>query len=366
MLFDSTLRRDLARTFGATLVVILTIVITVMLIRTLGLAAGDLVAPRDVALVLGYTAIGQLPTMLSLSLFIAIVITLGRMYRESEMAIWFASGLGLARFVRPVLRTAWPVLLVIALLLVFVWPWGNRSSKELREIYQQRPDLARVAPGVFQSSSDGRRVFFIERDTSDTVNAHNVFVLSHRDDVLSVITARTGRIEQVGDDRMVVLRHGERSDVDDKTGEYTLAGFDTYRMLADEKAMNQVRDTRPLATETLELIRHPTPERSGELVWRAGMFLGAINLALLAIGLSHVNPRRPNNWNLVFAVLAFLVYFNLVNLSRLWVSNGRLGVVPALLLLHGGVLLMTLALIWWRDHAVVWRVARRRLPKDSR
>ena len=39
MLFDSTLRKELARGFGATLVVILTIVITMMLIRTLGQAA---------------------------------------------------------------------------------------------------------------------------------------------------------------------------------------------------------------------------------------------------------------------------------------------------------------------------------------
>ncbi len=105
MLFDSTLRRDLARSFGATLVVILTIVLTMMLIRTLGQAAVGRVAPQDVVLLLGYTALGHLPTMLALSLFIAVVATLGRMYRDSEMAIWFASGVGLSRFVRPVLRT---------------------------------------------------------------------------------------------------------------------------------------------------------------------------------------------------------------------------------------------------------------------
>jgi lipopolysaccharide export system permease protein len=117
MLFDSTVRRELARNFGATLVVILTIVITMMLIRTLGLAAGGNVNPEEVVLVLGYYALGHLPTMLGLSLFIAVVVTLGRMYRDSEMAIWFASGLGLGRFVRPVLGMAWPVLLVIGALL---------------------------------------------------------------------------------------------------------------------------------------------------------------------------------------------------------------------------------------------------------
>ena len=39
MLFDSTLRQELARNFGATLVVIVTVVLTIMFIRTLGLAA---------------------------------------------------------------------------------------------------------------------------------------------------------------------------------------------------------------------------------------------------------------------------------------------------------------------------------------
>ena len=118
MLFDTTLRKDLARAFGGTLVVILTIVLTMMLIRTLGQAAGGVVAPQDVVLLLGYTALGHLPTMLALSLFIAVVVSLGRMYRDSEMAIWFASGVSLSRFVRPVFRTTWPVLLVVLLLMV--------------------------------------------------------------------------------------------------------------------------------------------------------------------------------------------------------------------------------------------------------
>jgi lipopolysaccharide export system permease protein len=353
MLFDSTLRRDLARTFGATLVVILTIVITMMLIRTLGLAASDVVAPRDVVLVLGYTALGHLPTILSLSLFIAIVVTLGRMYRDSEMAIWFASGLGLSRFVRPVLRTVWPVLLVIGLLLVFVWPWGNRNSRELRDRYEQRSDLARVAPGVFQSSSDGRRVFFIERDGADPVNARNVFVLSVQEPVESVTSARSGHIETEGGDRFLVLESGQRSDVNERDGETTLASFETYRVLADPRALRKASEQPPKALQTVELLRAPTLKNQGELVWRFGLLFGAINMALLAIGLAHVNPRRPNNWNLVFALLSFVVYFNCINLSQTWVASGRAGLGTAMTLLHGGAFALALALLWWRDHATV-------------
>ncbi len=214
MLFDTTLRKELARSFGGTLVVILTIVLTMMLIRTVGQAAGGVIAPEDVVLLLGYTALGHLPTMLALSLFIAVVVCLGRMYRDSEMAVWFASGIALNRFVRPVLRMSWPVLLVVALLVLFVWPWGNRQSTELRERYEQRSDLSRVAPGVFQSSRDGKSVFFIERESPESINARNVFILSTDGLRESVTSAKGGHLDNIDGDRWLVLERGQRNETD--------------------------------------------------------------------------------------------------------------------------------------------------------
>lgn len=358
MLFDSTVRRELARTFGATLVVILTIVLTMMLIRTVGQAANGVIAPQDVILLLGYTGLGYLPMMLALSLFVAIVVTLGRMYRDSEMAVWFSSGVGLTRFVRPVLRMSWPVLLVVGVLLFFVWPWGNRNSLELRERYQQRSDLSRVTPGVFQSSSDGRRVFFIERESGDSVDARSVFILAQTDHNESVTSARSGHLEREGDDRFLVLQRGQRNDVDLGNGEKTLSSFETYRVLADEGRARDVQARPPKATRTIDLVRNPAPKSQGELVWRFGMLFGAGNLLLLGVGLAAINPRRAGNWNLLFALMAFVVYTNLINLTQAWVSASRLGLGPALVLLHGGTFAFALALIWWRDHAAVVRLGR--------
>lgn len=359
MLFDSTLRRDLARTFGATLVVLLTIVITMLLVRTLSLAASDIVEPKDVVLVLGYTTLGQLATILNLSMFVAVVVTLGRMYRDSEMAIWFASGLDLARFVRPVLRTFWPVLLVVCLLMAFAWPWVNRNSSELRDRYAQRSDLARVTPGVFRASSDGRRVFFVERDPRDEVSVSNIFALSDKDNLETVVSAHSGRIDVEGDDRFLVLESGQRSDVNTASGETTLAGFESYRALVDIQALRRVQDTPPKNMDTLDLVRTPTPRNQGELVWRFGLMFAALNLALLAIGLSHVNTRRPSSLNLVFALLGSLAYFNSINITQSWVANGRFGMASAFIALHGGVFLAALALLWWRDHAAVLHFRRR-------
>jgi lipopolysaccharide export system permease protein len=359
MLFDTTVRRELARGFGATLVVTLTIVLTSLLIRTVGQAASGAVAPQDVVLLLGYLALGYLPTFLSLSLFVAVVVTLGRMHRDSEMAIWFASGVSTPRFVRPVLRMAWPVLLVVALLVLFVWPWGNRNSLELRDRYQQRSDLSRVTPGVFQASRDGQRVFFIEREGADGVNARNVFILTQTERGESVTSARAGRLSREGDDTFLVLDRGQRNDVDQRNGERTLSSFESYRILAGEQAATSATNLPTKATSTIALLRQPTPRGQGELCWRLGVLLAAPNLVLLGIGLSATNPRRASNWNLLFALLTFVVYLNLLNLSQAWVGSGRVGLATALFGLHGTAFALALALLWWRDHASVLSLRRR-------
>lgn len=360
MLFDATLRRELARSFGATLVVILTIVITMMLIRTLGLAAGGSVAPEDVVLLLGYTALGHLPTMLALSLFVAVVVTLGRMYRDSEMAIWFASGLGLGRFVRPVLGMAWPVLLVVGALLLFVWPWGNQSSAELRSRYEQRSDLSRVAPGVFQASRDGSRVFFVDRASQEGVEGHNVFVLTRQPPLESVVSARSGQLLTEGADRVLQLDSGQRTESDSQSGVRTLSSFERYRVVVGESAAKTASAAAPKTLPTLSLLRDPTLRHQAELAWRVGLLLAAANLLLLGVGLAATQPRRATNWNLLLALLSFIVYFNLINLSQAWIASGKFGMGGVMLALHGGMFALALLLIWWRDHAAVLQFLPRR------
>ena len=363
MLFDSSTRSELARSFGVTLVVILTIMLTLTLIKTLGQAAGGNVAPQDVVLLMGYATIAHLATMLVLSLFVAVVITLGRAYRESEMTIWFASGIPLSRFIRPVLRMAWPILLAVVALMLFVWPWGNQNSSELRDRYQKRSDLSRVAPGQFQTSRDGSRVFFIERDGDDAATGRNVFILANQHDRESVTTSARGRLVMEGDDRLLVLDHGQRNETQLKTGEKSLARFEQYKVMTDTQVLANPNQLPPKATPTLDLLRNPTPKNHGELAWRLGMILGGINMALLGVGLAASNPRRASNWSLMFALLTFVVYFNLINVSVSWVGSGRTTLPRALVALHGSAFLLAAAIVWMRDNAN--RFCLRRRLKDA-
>lgn len=366
MLFQTVLRRELGRSFAATLVIVLTIVLTMMLIRTLGQAARGSASPQDVVLLLGFAAMAHLPTMISLSLFVAVVLTLGRMYRDSEMAVWFSSGLSLTSAVRPVFLTAAPALVLVAVLITLAWPWVNRQTLEVRERFERRSDVARVAPGLFQSSSDGQRVFFIDRDSDESRQARNVFILSQARGVESVTTAVSGTMVTQGEDRFAVLDRGQRNELRLATGERALARFESYRVLIDDAQVPAARAQPPKARSTLELLRQRSALGDGELAWRLGLLLGAGNLVLLGIGLSPVNPRRASNWNLVFALLAFVVYFNLINLTQSWVATRQLRLEVALLWLHGSALGGGMLLLWWRNHATTWKWPGRRTGLAAR
>lgn len=350
MLFDSSLRQELSRSFGGTLVVILTIVLTMMLIRTVSMAAGGEVSPQDVVLLLGYTALGHLPTMLCLSLFFSIVSTLTRMYRDSEMAVWLVSGASLRRFVRPLVRFALPVWAVIAVLMLLVWPWSNRQISDLRDRYERRSDLTRVAPGQFQTSGNGRRVYFIDSQSPEIGNSHNIFVLDTQPQRESVTTAESGRLENLPDGRRVlVLEKGTRADLDLQTGDRTLSLFGEQRLVISERTLARLDDLPPKARDSLELLLSHQPRQRAELAWRLGMVLAAVNLMLLGLGLAAGNPRRANSWGLLLALLVFVVYLNLQNLSQAWIGASKVGAGTALFGLHGGVMLVALLLLWWRD-----------------
>ena len=132
MIFQRALRRELLSTAGAVFTTLFSITITVMLIRILGQAAGGKVASQDVVALLGFSALNYLPIILILTGFISVLLVLTRTYQDSEMVVWFASGMSLTAWVRPVLTFGTPLVLLIAVLSLAVTPWANRRSARNR------------------------------------------------------------------------------------------------------------------------------------------------------------------------------------------------------------------------------------------
>ncbi len=332
----------------ATLMVLIGITIATQLVRFLGMAAGGFISFDGVFALLAFTSFNYLPVLLSLTLFISILMTLTRSYRDSEMIIWFASGLGPARWVAPVLSFAIPLVVIIALLSLLLSPWAITKSEEFQHYMDSRDDITQVTPGVFRESKQSERVFFVENISNIQNTVANVFVSSTEHQKTGVMVAQHGFLEtEQNGDRFLVLLNGRRYEGKPGTTEYRVSKFERYLMRIESPGI-QSRTASPKSLPTWELLRQPSPAYRAELAWRIGLPLSALILSLLAIPLSFSNPRGGRSMNLVLAILIYMTYNNMLSVAQAWIAQQRVGMMTGLWGVHLIMLLLLLLLFFRR------------------
>ncbi len=337
MIFHRALLREFAQLATAVFLTLFLIALTTRLVRLLGQAAGGKIPSDAVVAFLGFFALNVLPVLLSLTLFVTVMLTVTRSYRDSEMVIWFNSGLSLAAWIRPVLAFAAPLVLLIAVLSLVIAPWAVQMGEQYRSKVDARDDVSRVSPGVFGETSARDRVFFVESVSGDRSVVQNVFVSSLQHGHSGVMFSQKGLVEVAPNgDRFIVLLQGRRYEGVPGEADYRVMEFERYAARVETPAGEE-----PVPTEksmsTLALLQNPTNVNRGELLWRIGVPLSALILALLAIPLAFVNPRAGRSVNLVFALLTYMVYLNLLTVTQARVTQGQLD------FLFG----------WWPVHAVM-------------
>jgi len=240
------------------------------------------------------------------------------------------------------------------LLVLLVWPWSNNQISELKERFERRGDLERVSPGLFQESSSGQRVFFVDKDSVENKQGKNVFISATDHGKQAMTSAKGGRIEMIKDERFLMLERGQLveqtvGEPDFKVSEFKLYGT---RIGQDVKV---AANAPPKAVDTLRLIQYPSFAHQGELAWRLGMVLAAFNLLVVGLAVTSANPRVGRGGNLALALFIFVIYYNFINLGQSWISAGQVQFIPYLLALHGGMLGLSLLWLTARHNNWHWR-----------
>lgn len=344
MIFKRALLRELT---GASITVfstLLAIVVTILVVRFLGEAASGSITSGAVVPLLGFNLVGYLPVLLSLTLFIAVLLTLTRSYRDNEMIVWFSSGISLTAWIRPVMFFSLPVVLAITLLSFVLAPWALDRSAEYRRQLDSRDDVASVSPGTFKESKQAERVYFVENFAQGQKTVNNVFIQSVQNGKLGVMVAQQGHQEIAPNgDKFLILQNGRRYEGEAGTPDFRILEFETYAVRV-EAFEAKGADISPKSMSTLALLRDRTPPAMGELLWRFGLPVSALVLSLLAIPLSFVNPRAGRSLNLILAVLIYMIYSNLVSIAQAWVIQEKISFSVGLWAVHAAMIVVLLLL----------------------
>jgi lipopolysaccharide export system permease protein len=281
-------------------------------------------------------------------LFISILLTLSRCYRDSEMAVWFCSGIGLTRWIRPVIWYAVPVVSLIALLSLLLSPWALRKADEFKTKLESRDDVTSATPGMFRESRQADRVYFIDNVNEGSNRVGNIFVQSNQNGKLGTMVARQGLQETLPNgDRFLVLLNGTRYEGTPGRRDYRIVEFERYAMRIDAAPVKQANPQLRTMT-TSALWRNPTTWNLSELEWRFGLPISAAILALLAVPLSYVNPRAGRSLNLILAIVLYMLYSNMISVTNSWVGQGKLSPAIGLWGIHSAMLSLTLLMFYRR------------------
>ncbi|MBU6460897.1 MAG: LPS export ABC transporter permease LptF [Proteobacteria bacterium] len=359
MIFRQALVNELARSVALIFTVLMAITLTIFVVRLLGDAAGGLVPPNEFLSFLGFTLLNYIPVVISLTLFLGILLTLNRSYRDSEMVVWFSSGLDVTHWIRPVLYFIFPVVVTLAILSLVISPWAASENAKYASFVQSRTDLSMITPGVFRESPTQNRVYFVDAFSANHQQVRNIFVQSRKGNQVSVVVASRGYHRSLPDgNEYLELDDGRRYDGQPGTMNYKVMSFKRYSLYLQPRA-SAITPTAK-ATPTLTLMHTDTPDAQAELQWRLSKPISALILALLAIPLAATNPRTGKSWHFLLALLIFMIYANLLSISDTWVEQGRLSAAIGLWWVHLIMLILAGYLFYRRLFLVSWLKRRRR------
>lgn len=279
---------------------------------------------------LGLRLVNILPILLPLSLMLGLLLALGRMYRDSEMPVLAAVGVGPRRLLKPVLLVALPVIAVVALCSLWLGPWANRLSEEMVQQANKNLLVSGLEPGRF-TALPGGGVVYIGSMSNDGTRFSRLFVHKQDGDRLDVTTARAGGMFFDGA-RARYLRLEDGFRVEGPAGggrDYRLMRYVRNELRLPDREEDR-SDDDPELLPTMTLLGDGRAEAQAQLHWRITPALLALAFALLAVPLARSSPRQPRHGRILLAFLAYLVGMNLMFLGTQWLAEGKLPAIAGL------------------------------------
>ena len=308
-------------------------------------AVGNL--PSEVIFsLLGYSSLAGLSVLLPMGTFLAVMLALSRMSSDNELTVIFACGIPHKRVVRNVLIFSGAMAIIIAVLSLVIVPNAMTGRYELEQKAKMSADTSGLIAGKFKESRNGDWTFYSEGMTEDKQKMLNVFIEIHKSDKPLVFRAAQGsfEIDSETGNKYLVLFDGYR--YEGKAGEqdFTIAQYESHSLLIEEGKETQLRE-RHKALASKVLWQRGGNADIAELQWRVSTAVMTVVLSLFAMSLANAGPRKGRYASLFPAILTYIIYSNLLGVSRAWIMKGTLNPVLGSLWVHMVMLIILAAIL---------------------
>jgi lipopolysaccharide export system permease protein len=338
--------REVAQTWLAVTGVLVAILVSNQLSRVLGQAADNQYGRQVVFDLIALGAIMNLSVIVPVGLLLAVVLTLGRLYHDSEMTALQACGFGSARLFGPLIPFALLIAAGLAWLSFVQVPRADSQIQLLRRSAIKEAQFGQLDAGRFLSFSGGDAVFYAERVDQDGL-LHNVFLRRESRGRIELALAETARYSAAALNGMhfITLFNGRRYEGVPGHSDFRIIDFREHGIPITTPA-DVAGPTDPDTKPTQELWGSRAPSDLAQLQSRASSPLMALVLTLVAVPLSRLRPRQGRYARVGFAIVLYFVYSNLLSASKVWIEKGDLSPIVGVWWVHLAVLALGLYLVF--------------------
>jgi lipopolysaccharide export system permease protein len=337
--------REVVQTWLAVTGVLVAILVSNQLSRVLGQAADNQYGRGVVFDLIALGTVMYLSVIVPVGLLLAMVLTLGRMYHDSEMAALQACGFGPARLLVPLFCFAAVIAVGLGWLAFEQVPRADGQVQLLRQSALKEAEFGQLDAGRFRAFSGGDAVFYAERVDQEGV-LHNVFVQRENAGRIEVALAETATYSKASSASMhlVTLFNGRRYEGVPGQDDFRVIEFREHGIpIATPQDLRSSSD--PDTKPTRALWGSSDPSDIAQLQFRASTPLMALVLTLVAVPLSKLRPRQGRYTQVGFALVVYYIYSNLLSASKIWVEKGDLPPAIGVWWVHAAALALGLYLV---------------------
>lgn len=308
--------------------------------------AGELRA-NTVLLLLGLNSVTNLIFILPLAFFLALFVTFSKLHHDNEIVVIQACGISQLQLFRGQLSLIVVFAGFVALLSLYLTPRLEMYIETIKNDAQKTDLIENIVPGRFKELARGIGIIYAE-SSDDQGRLHTIFLQQEDAATKTIIRAELAYswLDKADARQFIILENGHRYTDNDAQNQHSVTAFHQYALAVDTLQSARPVKLRDKSTPTSSLWRSAQPGHIAELQWRISVPLVCITLAILALPLSVPRPRQGYYAKLAIAIPIYLIYMNLLSVSRVWLSKSDISIYIGLWWVH--VVFLMLALVLWR------------------
>ena len=304
-----------------------------------------------------FNMIRDVPLIFTLSLFLAIILTISQIYKNSEAIVMNSLGLGDKHFIVFIQPLVIIFFLIIFFLTIYAVPWAKQQKNIMEEETKNASEFSFITEGEFEEFKQGDIVFYASEsntiDVAEEQNMEEIFIYASDKGIPVIVLASEAKkyIDPRSKNIYLRLKDGVRYQGIPSKENKNILNFDLYdlEIVSGELQNSVFIYTKIEGKSTLDLINEGGTYANAELQWRLSQPIMVLILSVFGVFLGKTSPRKGKGVNLLIGFLVFMFYNNTLLIVKSAIEQGQINDKIGLWGVHLLVIILILLLYQFRQ-----------------